>query len=68
MILGKFNNDDEKLMDIYLADKFNNGQPLTNNDIYRIASTEAGLFDILKHNGMSRKMFDLLAKLTTIFS
>ena len=59
----KFNADDEKQMDIYLADKFNNGQPLTNNDIYRIASTEAGLTDILKHNGMSRKIKHLFQNL-----
>ena len=59
----KFTAADEKQMDIYLADKFNNGQPLTNNDIYRIASTQAGLTDILKHNGMSRKIKHLFQNL-----
>ena len=59
----KFTADDEKQMDIYLADKYNNGQPLTNNDIYRIASTQAGLTDILKHNGMSRKIKHLFQNL-----
>ena len=59
----KFTAADEKQMDIYLADKFNNGQPLTNNDIYRIASTQAGWTDILKHNGMSRKIKHLFQNL-----
>ena len=59
----KFTSEDEKNMDIYLADKYNNGQPLTNNDIYRIASTQAGLTDILKHNGMSKKIKNLFQNL-----
>ena len=59
----KFSADDEERMDSYLAKKYNNGQPLTNNDIYRISSTQQGLSDILKHNGLSKKIKHLFQNL-----
>lgn len=59
----KFSADDEKRMDSYLAKKYNNGQPLTNNDIYRIAATQQGLSDILKHNGLPKKIKHLFQNL-----
>tara|TARA_Y100001937_G_scaffold37130_1_gene52998 strand:- start:1510 stop:3762 length:2253 start_codon:yes stop_codon:yes gene_type:complete len=47
-----FQAKEEKLSDVFFANKYNGGKKMTNADYYRVASTPNGLADLLKHNGL----------------
>ena len=64
----KITGKEEKLYDKYLAKKYNNGVPLTNADIYRIARTANGLQDLLKHNGLPQKVKHMFQNLPSMIT
>ena len=64
----KIDGKNEKLYDNYLAKKYNGGQPLKNVDIYRIARTATGLEDLLRHNGLPRKVKHMFQNLPSMIS